>query len=72
MCMKKMVNIKKLAICNESSLDSGEIGLLSKFMLGVDNPHLVLAVDGEPQILRAFRTILTEKQFKVTTAIADE
>jgi DNA-binding NtrC family response regulator len=34
-------------------------------------PH-ILVVDDEPQILRAFHTILTEKQFKVTTAIADE
>ncbi len=31
------------------------------------NPH-ILVIDDEPQILRALRTILTEKQFKVTTA----
>ena len=30
-------------------------------------PH-ILVIDDEPQILRALRTILTEKQFKVTTA----
>ena len=30
-------------------------------------PH-ILVVDDEPQILRAIRTILTEKQFRVTTA----
>jgi two-component system, OmpR family, KDP operon response regulator KdpE len=30
-------------------------------------PH-ILVIDDEPQILRAIRTILTEKQFKVTTA----
>lgn len=30
-------------------------------------PH-ILVIDDEPQILRAMRTILTEKQFKVTTA----
>ncbi len=28
----------------------------------------ILVIDDEPQILRAIRTILTEKQFKVTTA----
>jgi two-component system KDP operon response regulator KdpE len=31
------------------------------------SPH-ILVIDDEPQILRALRTILTEKQFKVTTA----
>lgn len=31
------------------------------------NPH-ILVIDDEPQILRALRTILTEKEFKVTTA----
>lgn len=30
-------------------------------------PH-ILVIDDEPQILRAMRTILTEKQFKVSTA----
>ena len=30
-------------------------------------PH-ILVIDDEPQILRAMRTILTEKQFRVTTA----
>jgi len=30
-------------------------------------PH-ILVIDDEPQILRAIRTILTEKQFKVSTA----
>jgi two-component system KDP operon response regulator KdpE len=30
-------------------------------------PH-ILVIDDEPQILRAIRTILMEKQFKVTTA----
>src|SRR3990172_1355837 len=30
-------------------------------------PH-ILVIDDEPQILRAIRAILTEKQFKVTTA----
>ncbi len=30
-------------------------------------PH-ILVIDDEPQILRAVRTILTEKQFRVTTA----
>lgn len=34
-------------------------------------PH-ILVVDDEPQILRAIRTILTEKQFKVTTASRGE
>src|SRR5258707_13784792 len=30
-------------------------------------PH-ILVIDDEPQILRALRTILTEKKFKVTVA----
>jgi two-component system KDP operon response regulator KdpE len=30
-------------------------------------PH-ILVIDDEPQILRALRTILTEKQFRITTA----
>ena len=34
-------------------------------------PH-ILVIDDEPQILRAVRTILTEKQFKVTTASRGE
>ncbi|HET7010562.1 MAG TPA: response regulator transcription factor [Anaerolineales bacterium] len=34
-------------------------------------PH-ILVVDDEPQILRALRTILTEKKFKVTTASRGE
>lgn len=34
-------------------------------------PH-ILVIDDEPQILRALRTILTEKQFKVTTASRGE
>jgi two-component system KDP operon response regulator KdpE len=34
-------------------------------------PH-VLVIDDEPQILRALRTILTEKGFKVTTAVRGE
>jgi two-component system, OmpR family, KDP operon response regulator KdpE len=33
----------------------------------INSPH-ILVIDDEPQILRAMRTILTEKQFKVTTA----
>jgi two-component system KDP operon response regulator KdpE len=32
----------------------------------------ILVIDDEPQILRAMRTILTEKQFKVTTASRGE
>jgi len=32
-----------------------------------NDPH-ILVIDDEPQILRAIRTILTEKQFQVTTA----
>jgi len=35
------------------------------------SPH-ILVVDDEPQILRALRTILTEKGFKVTTASRGE
>jgi len=34
-------------------------------------PH-ILVIDDEPQILRAMRTILTEKEFKVTTASRGE
>ena len=34
-------------------------------------PH-ILVIDDEPQILRAMRAILTEKQFKVTTASRGE
>lgn len=34
-------------------------------------PH-ILVIDDEPQILRALRTILTEKQFRVTTASQGE
>lgn len=34
-------------------------------------PH-ILVIDDEPQILRALRTILTEKDFKVTTASRGE
>jgi two-component system KDP operon response regulator KdpE len=36
-----------------------------------NTPH-ILVIDDEPQILRAIRTILTEKQFKVTTASRGE
>jgi two-component system KDP operon response regulator KdpE len=36
-----------------------------------NSPH-ILVIDDEPQILRAMRTILTEKQFKVTTASRGE
>jgi two-component system KDP operon response regulator KdpE len=36
-----------------------------------NEPH-ILVIDDEPQILRAMRTILTEKQFKVTTASRGE
>jgi len=38
----------------------------------VSNPPHILVIDDEPQILRALRTILTEKQFKVTTASRGE
>src|SRR5439155_6972512 len=34
-------------------------------------PH-ILVIDDEPQILRALRTILLEKQFRVTTASRGE
>lgn len=34
----------------------------------MSNVAHILVIDDEPQILRAIRTILTEKQFKVTTA----
>jgi DNA-binding response OmpR family regulator len=34
-------------------------------------PH-ILVIDDEPQILRAIRTILSEKQFRVTTASRGE
>src|SRR5512138_1263765 len=36
-----------------------------------NEPH-ILVIDDEPQILRAIRTILTEKQFRVTTASRGE
>jgi two-component system KDP operon response regulator KdpE len=36
------------------------------------NPPHILVIDDEPQILRALRTILTEKGFKVTTAVRGE
>ena len=36
-----------------------------------NTPH-ILVIDDEPQILRAMRTILIEKQFKVTTASRGE
>jgi len=36
-----------------------------------NTPH-ILVIDDEPQILRAIRTILTEKQFRVTTASRGE
>ncbi len=36
-----------------------------------NQPH-ILVIDDEPQILRALRTILTEKQFRVTTASRGE
>lgn len=35
----------------------------------MSNPPHILVIDDEPQILRALRTILTEKNFKVTTAV---
>jgi two-component system, OmpR family, KDP operon response regulator KdpE len=38
----------------------------------MSNPPHILVIDDEPQILRAMRTILTEKQFKVTTATRGE
>ena len=36
-----------------------------------NTPH-ILVIDDEPQILRAIRTILTEKGFRVTTASRGE
>jgi two-component system KDP operon response regulator KdpE len=39
---------------------------------GMSNAPHILVVDDEAQILRAMRTILTEKQFKVTTASRGE
>jgi len=36
-----------------------------------NSPH-ILVIDDEPQILRALRTILTEKGFRVTTAVRGE
>jgi len=38
----------------------------------MSNPLHILIIDDEPQILRAIRTILTEKQFRVTTASLGE
>ncbi len=38
----------------------------------MSNPPHILVIDDEPQILRALRTILTEKQFRVTTASRGE
>jgi two-component system KDP operon response regulator KdpE len=38
----------------------------------VSNAPHILVIDDEPQILRAMRTILTEKQFRVTTASRGE
>jgi two-component system KDP operon response regulator KdpE len=38
----------------------------------MSNPPYILVIDDEPQILRAMRTILTEKQFRVTTASRGE
>lgn len=38
----------------------------------MSNALHILVIDDEPQILRAMRTILTEKQFKVTTASRGE
>jgi two-component system KDP operon response regulator KdpE len=38
----------------------------------VNNAPHILVIDDEPQILRALRTILTEKGFKVTTASRGE
>src|SRR5512132_3449195 len=39
---------------------------------GMSNAPHILVIDDEPQILRAIRTILTEKQFRVTTASRGE
>ena len=36
------------------------------------NGPRILVIDDEPQILRALRTILTEKDFNVTTATRGE
>ena len=36
-----------------------------------NEPH-ILVIDDEPQVLRAMRTILTEKQFRVTTTSRGE
>ena len=36
------------------------------------NPTHILVIDDEPQILRALRTILTAKQFRVSTAASGE
>ena len=38
----------------------------------MNNAPQILVIDDEPQILRALRTILTEKQFRVTTASRGE
>lgn len=38
----------------------------------MSQPIHILVIDDEPQILRAMRTILTEKQFRVTTASRGE
>ncbi len=38
----------------------------------MSQPIHILVIDDEPQILRALRTILTEKQFRVTTASRGE
>jgi len=38
----------------------------------MSSPPHILVIDDEPQILRALRTILTEKKFKVTTAARGE
>src|SRR3970040_67710 len=39
--------------------------------MSTPGPH-ILVIDDEPQILRALRTILTEKKFRVTTASRGE
>jgi len=38
----------------------------------MSSASLILVIDDEPQILRAIRTILTEKEFRVTTASRGE
>jgi two-component system KDP operon response regulator KdpE len=38
----------------------------------MSNPPHILVIDDEPQILRALRTILAEKGFRVTTAVRGE